>query len=66
MKRRMTERLRCGKGTKIHVSNIPSWLLQWKGQGLVAPWRMCSFSNQGAVVVEGVCAMNPVSFCLHK
>lgn len=66
MRRRMAERLRCGKGTKILISRILGWLLQWKGRGPAAPRSTCPFSNQGVVVVQDMCVMNAVSRCPHK
>lgn len=60
MRRRMAERLRCGKGTKILVSNIPGWLLQWKGRGIAVPWSTCPFSNQGVVgACDELCLQMP-------
>jgi len=62
----MAERLRCGTGTKIRVSSVPGWLLQWKRQDLVAPWSTCRFSVRGVVVVQHVRVMNSVFCCPHK
>lgn len=52
MRRRVAERLRYSKGTKILISGVSGWLLQWKGGGLVELWSTRS--------------MNCVSCCSHK